>query len=242
MTLWCVVPAAGTGSRLGAAIPKQYLQLAERPLVCWALAALAQLMPRAILLVVAPQDEHARTLPDLPPVTEILRSGGTTRAASVLAGLDALAGRAAADDWVLVHDAARPCVAPARIAELLALVADHADGGLLALPVDETVKEQDADTGCSRRTLDRSTLWLAQTPQVFRYQRLRTALTGALEAGFSITDEASAMEWSGARPLLVAGDRSNLKVTRTEDLALAAFWLEQSRTIGAMSRDGADPE
>ena len=230
-----MVPAGGTGSRVGAGLPKQYVELAGRPLLTWTLEALAQLDPPAILVVIAPDDERAGALGGLPAGVELLRCGGPTRAASVLGGLDALAARAADDDWVLVHDAARPCVDPRRVRTLLERLATHEDGGLLAEPVAETVKRatspaDDAAEVCE--TLDREMLWLAQTPQVFRFGALREALRDGLAAGAAITDEASAMERVGARPLLVAGGRSNLKVTRPEDVALAEFWLaRQGREV-----------
>jgi 2-C-methyl-D-erythritol 4-phosphate cytidylyltransferase len=229
------VPAGGTGSRVGAGLPKQYLDLAGRPLLLWTLEALEALAPRAIVVVVAPGDDRAAALGALPDGVELLPRGGATRAASVLAGLDALASRAGADDWVMVHDAARPCVDPGRVRVLLERVASHQDGGLLAEPVAETVKEGaplggDAAAVCG--TLDREALWLAQTPQVFRFGALHAALADALAAGAEITDEASAMERAGARPLLVPGGRSNIKVTRPDDVALAEFWLATRRREG----------
>ncbi|MEE4300931.1 MAG: 2-C-methyl-D-erythritol 4-phosphate cytidylyltransferase [Pseudomonadales bacterium] len=235
MRFWCVVPAGGSGSRFGAAVPKQYLSLAGRPLLCWSLDALAAAGPEAIVLVVAPDDAHATGLPALADCVRIIADGGATRAESVLAGLRALAGQAAPDDWVLVHDAARPCLDPALVARLLEAVAGHADGGLLARPVAETVKEAcigEDSTAQVRRTLDRDGLWLAQTPQAFRHGALLGALEAALAAGVAVTDEASAIEHAGGRPLLVPGARANLKVTRPEDLPLAEFWLARTRTDG----------
>lgn len=227
MSLWCLVPAAGRGTRMGTHTPKQYLSLAERPLLAWTLEALLALSPRALVLVVAPQDDRARDLAGLDPRVETVPNGGAERAHSVLAGLEHLDGRAANDDWVLVHDAARPCLDPALARRLLTAIADHPVGGLLALPVADTVKQAAAGDGapCVEATLDRRALWLAQTPQVFRFAALREALAAALAAGTPVTDEASAMEAAGQRPLLVEGSAANLKVTRAEDLPLAAFWL-----------------
>ena len=235
MGLWCVVPAGGSGTRVGADVPKQYLPLAGRPLLSWTLDALAALAPEAIVLVVAPDDDRARSLPGPPACLIVTATGGATRAASVLAGLEALAGRAAPDDWVLVHDAARPCLAPALARRLLAAVADHPDGGLLAEPAAETVKEACRAEGPPRvvRTLDRDRLWLAQTPQAFRHGVLLRALAGALATGRAVTDEASAVEAAGGAPLLVPGARANLKVTRPEDLPLAEFWLDRMHGDGA---------
>lgn len=234
MAVWGVVPAGGIGSRVGAHIPKQYLPLEGRPLLSWTLEALAAAPIDGVVLVVAPDDSHIDTI-DLPEGVRVVREGGATRADSVLAGLDALADAASEPDLVLVHDAARPCLDPKLVERLLAAVADHADGGLLALPVADTVKgaEASADKVVVNATLDRSGLWLAQTPQAFPLGRLRRALRSALERGDRVTDEASAIELDGGRPLLVPGARENLKVTDAADLELAAFWLGRRMGGGA---------
>jgi len=161
----------------------------------------------------------------------LLGSGGAERAQTVLNGLRALETYAAPDDWVLVHDAARPCVRHTDIDSLLAAVAGHADGGLLALPLSDTVKRADHN-GCIEETVPRTGLWRALTPQVFRLAALRDALESAMRAGVEITDEASAMEYSGARPRLVHGHADNIKITLPEDLALAELFLrEQEREL-----------
>jgi 2-C-methyl-D-erythritol 4-phosphate cytidylyltransferase len=152
-------------------------------------------------------------------------AGGDSRAASVAAGLAALP--AAADDWVLVHDAARPCLPRADLDALLARVERGGVGGLLARPVTDTLKRGSADAHVLA-TVDRRDLWQAQTPQMFRLGELRDALDAALDSGAEITDEASAMELAGFPVVLVSGSVANLKVTYPADLALAAFWLEQS--------------
>lgn len=226
MAVWCVVPAGGVGSRIGATVPKQYLPLESRPLLSWTLDALTSAPIDGIVLVVAPDDAHVDSI-DLPRGVRVVRRGGATRAASVMAGLDALGDVLEPRDLVLVHDAARPCIDAALVGRLLEAVANHADGGLLALPVADTVKRSEAlaDAFAANRTEDRSRLWLAQTPQAFPYERLRTALRAALVRGDAVTDEASAIELDGGRPLLVPGARENLKVTEAVDLALAAFWL-----------------
>jgi len=234
VAVWSVVPAGGIGSRVGADVPKQYLPLEGRPLIAWTLAALASAPVDGVLLVVAADDAHIDEIA-LPEGVRIVREGGPTRADSVLAGLDALADNASEEDLVLVHDAARPCLDPELVLRLLDAVADHADGGLLALPAIDTVKGagESADKVVAKATLDRSTLWLAQTPQAFTLGRLRHALRSALERGDPVTDEASAIELDGGRPLLVPGARENLKVTEPADLELAAFWLGRRMGGGA---------
>jgi 2-C-methyl-D-erythritol 4-phosphate cytidylyltransferase len=208
--------------------PKQYLELAGRPLLDHALDALRALEPVAIAVVVAPEDPFVDGCALVPPV-EVVRRGGAERAHSVLAGLEYLAPRAAAEDPVLVHDAARPCLTAALVRRLLGAAGTHPDGGLLAVPVSETVKRAAIDAPARvEESCDRSHLWLAQTPQLFPFGRLRAALRAALEGGRSVTDEASAMEAAGARPLLVEGSVRNLKVTRPEDLALARYWLAET--------------
>ena len=216
-----LVPAAGSGSRLGHARPKQYLPLAGRPLLRHALDALAaSARIDAIHVVLAPGDAwfEAEMGADLPQHVRALRVGGASRAESVRNGLRALEGQAGSDDWVLVHDAARPCLTAVLIARLMDAVLPDAVGGILALPVADTVKAADG-LGRISRTVDRTGLWLAQTPQMFRLGVLRRALESADLA--MVTDEASAVEALGLRPLLVEGDVTNLKVTWGRDAALA---------------------
>jgi 2-C-methyl-D-erythritol 4-phosphate cytidylyltransferase len=238
MTLWCVVPAGGAGRRMGASVPKQYLALEGRPVLGHALDVLCALQPEAIALVVAADDLHVDRCA-LPAPVEVVRRGGRERAETVLAGLRHLSSRAADDDPVLVHDAARPCVTVALVQALLDAAGDQPDGGLLALPVSETVKRA-GPSGAGgparvRETCERDGLWLAQTPQVFPFGRLLAALERALDAGLSVTDEASAIEASGGAPLLVEGAACNLKITRPDDLVLARYWLEQLRS-GTVTR------
>ena len=227
---WAVVPAAGVGRRFGAALPKQYLELAGRPVIDYAMRPLLE-HPRIRGLVVAldPADGYwLRTaLADDPRVRRV--AGGAERCHSVLNALDALAPEAGADDWVLVHDAARPCLRAADLDRLVLALEGDPVGGLLAVPVRDTMKEADAE-GRVRRTLPRDRLWHAYTPQMFRFGLLRRALRGALDAGHLVTDEASAVERLGLAPRLVEGQSDNIKVTRPEDLPLARFYLaEQGR-------------
>jgi 2-C-methyl-D-erythritol 4-phosphate cytidylyltransferase len=217
---WAVVPAAGSGHRMGAAVAKQYLLLAGRALLSHALAPLlACERIEAVVLVVAPGDERWREF--VPPDDRLLTAtGGAARCHSVHNGLERLADRAADDDWVLVHDAARPCLSAQELQTLFTTLADDAVGGLLAVPLADTLKAEDG-AGRVVSTVPREGLWRALTPQMFRYGVLRKALAAAIAAGISVTDEAAAIELAGQRPMLVAGRASNLKVTGAEDLALA---------------------
>jgi 2-C-methyl-D-erythritol 4-phosphate cytidylyltransferase len=210
---------------MGAEVPKQYLPLAGRPVIDHTIERVL-LHPRIDGVYIAlgvqdgwwPDTEFAGH-PDLVRV-----DGGVERCHSVLNALRALCVRAADDDWVLVHDAARPCVRRADITRLVDGLADHPVGGLLGVPVRDTMKRSDAE-GAVLETVSRERLWHAFTPQMFRVATLREALAGALAAGMLVTDEASAMEWAGHRPLMVEGAADNLKITRPEDLALAEFFL-----------------
>ncbi|OHX20361.1 2-C-methyl-D-erythritol 4-phosphate cytidylyltransferase [Chromobacterium sphagni] len=212
-----LVPAAGSGSRFGAASPKQYLQLNGKPLMWHTLATLAAVSAiDEVAVVISPHDEWFDDFNwDLPKL-RVYRVGGATRAESVSHGLAAVA--SGDDDWVLVHDAARCCVSVAAVERLIATLAGHPVGGLLALPVPDTVKRADSE-GHVGTTVPRNGLWLAQTPQMFRAGLLANALRD--QPADDITDEASAIERAGLKPLLVEGDAQNFKVTYPRDLALA---------------------
>jgi 2-C-methyl-D-erythritol 4-phosphate cytidylyltransferase len=219
-----LLPCAGAGQRAGTAQPKQYERLAGLPLVVHTLRALSGVaaLKRGVL-VVAPDDTRmAPLLSQYPqPGFEVAAVGGATRAASVLAGLQhLLASGARRDDWVLVHDAARCLIQAADVTRLIDACRGDPVGGLLALPLADTLKM--ARHGRVQGTLDRSDKWLAQTPQMFRCGLLLDAL---LQAGPGVTDEASAVEHLGHSPLLVRGSAHNLKVTYPEDFALAEALL-----------------
>jgi 2-C-methyl-D-erythritol 4-phosphate cytidylyltransferase len=215
---------------MGAALPKQYLPLAGRPLLYHTLRQLCACagIERVFVVLAAGDDHYAQQ--DWQPFAdrvEPLYCGGDTRAASVFNGLLAVRDLLAADDWVLVHDAVRPCLPAAALARLLATLADDITGGLLALPVVDTIKRADA-AGRVQQTESRENLWQAQTPQMFRYRVLLEALHAADPA--IVTDEASAIERLGLRPRLVPGDTRNLKVTYPHDLELAALILNSMET------------
>lgn len=220
---FAIVPAAGSGSRFGAEKPKQYLSLLGRPLIHHTLAALVACPEiERVWVVLSPDDaEWSRhDWSDLGAKLETVRCGGATRADSVGNGLRAAAMVAADDDWVLVHDAARPCLSADMLAALLCELADDPVGGILAVPVADTLKRADAEQRVAA-TEPRDGLWQAQTPQMFRYGRLAEALENCR----AVTDEAGAIEAMGLKPKLVKGDSTNLKVTFPADLALAAMIL-----------------
>lgn len=222
-----LVPAAGSGSRLGQGLPKQYLPVAGAPLLQHALATLAAHPAIAsVHVILAPDDDRFDEAIESTVRNRVkaVRCGGGSRAESVLNGLKAIAGSVHGEDWILVHDAARPCLTYALLDRLLRAVESDAVGGILALPVADTLKAADEDRRIVR-TVDRAGLWQAQTPQMFRYAILRRALEAADPA--TITDEASAVEALGLRPRLVDGDATNLKVTYARDVVLAELILQQ---------------
>ncbi|TVP90828.1 MAG: 2-C-methyl-D-erythritol 4-phosphate cytidylyltransferase [Pseudomonadaceae bacterium] len=216
---WVVIPAAGIGQRMQADRPKQYLPLKGKALIEHTLDCFLQHPDlRGLTVCLAENDAWWPQL-SCAGDTRIQRCiGGQERADSVLNGLSALLEQGAqAEDWVLVHDAARPNLARSDLDKLLQALADDPVGGLLAVPVRDTLKQVDAN-GRVTNTPDRSQFWQAYTPQMFRLGALQQALSAALAAGSSITDEASAMEWAGQAPRLVGGRADNIKVTRPEDL------------------------
>lgn len=228
-SVWCVVPAAGRGTRVGGDCPKQYLPLAGRPLIEHTLERLAAHARIAGLLVILDAADTRwsgiSTLGGKPVLTAV---GGRERSDSVLAGVDALPDAVGADAFVLVHDAARPCVRLTDIGRLIEL-ASAVDGGLLGAPLRDTLKRADA-VGRSESTEPRDQRWRAFTPQMFRRAQLSTALREAARRGTSVSDEAMAMEQAGFAPLLVEGAEDNIKVTTAADFALAEFLLARTAT------------
>jgi 2-C-methyl-D-erythritol 4-phosphate cytidylyltransferase len=232
--LTALVPAAGGGRRFGGELPKQYAQIDARALLARTLDRLTAAFPSLeIVVALAPDDALYDTAIGARAGVVTLRCGGATRAATVAHALTSIEGRCADDDWILVHDAARPCVPVEDLLRLVAELATDPVGGLLAIPAGDTLKREDAcEPGRVLATEDRTRIWQAQTPQMFRFGLLRAAfaLPGALET----TDEAQAIEVLAAtgaclRPRLVAGSAQNIKVTYPSDLALAAAILAAQR-------------
>lgn len=231
MPLFAVVPAAGIGARMGGGCAKQYQLLDGLTVIEHAVSALLACSElQSLVVVVAADDTAFAELPVAsdPRVTTAI--GGNCRAESVRNGLLALEESAGNDSWVLVHDAARPLLEPFVLRTLIDAVRGHEVGGILALPLVDTIKQSavvDSDAATIEKTLDRNQLWAAQTPQMFRYHLLRSSLSLALSAGEDITDESAAVERLGYQPLLVNGSRRNFKLTQPEDLALAQFYLQR---------------
>jgi 2-C-methyl-D-erythritol 4-phosphate cytidylyltransferase len=225
---FALIPAAGIGARMGGEQPKQYLRLAGKPMLQHVLDTFAETSAIAHTFVVVSAadgyiDEVIAGAPHLAGRTTILRNGGSTRRESVLNGLHAIRERASDEDWILVHDAARPGLTATMIGLLIGSLQADATGGLLAMPLVDTLKRSGDDTRVET-TLPRDGLWTAQTPQMFRYGLLRRAL----EQAGDVTDEASAIEAIGLRPKLVEGSLRNFKVTLPQDLLLAELFLKDT--------------
>ncbi|HEX2531711.1 MAG TPA: 2-C-methyl-D-erythritol 4-phosphate cytidylyltransferase [Burkholderiaceae bacterium] len=223
---YALIPAAGIGARMGAEYPKQYVSVAGKLMLLHALDTFAESgLIAHTFVVVSAEDGYVKDAlthsPHLAGCTSVLYRGGATRRDSVLNGLHAMRDRVRDDDWVLVHDAARPGLTGALIEKLVRAVGDDEVGGLLALPVVDTLKRAGAD-GRAEATVPRSGLWAAQTPQMFRYAMLRRALEQVSDA----TDESSAIEALGLRPKLIEGSPRNFKVTLPHDVALAELYLK----------------
>jgi len=238
LPLFALIPAAGSGTRLAGERPKQYAALAGKPMLWHAVRAICVPPVEHVFVVLAPQDEafSRHDWSAFAGKLEPLYCGGGTRRDSVYNGLVASRGVVDADDWVLVHDAARPCLPRKDLENLIQETEADEVGGILALPVAETVKAVSKDEGGTQRierTEDRAQLWLAQTPQMFRVGLLAQALQ---RARGPVTDEASAVEQMGLKPRLVAGSRENLKVTYPEDLAIAEAILNRREAILARRR------
>ena len=218
-----LIPAAGIGARMGTIAPKQYALLAGKPMLQHVMETFssAELVSHTYV-VVSTEDGYAQTLPTIER-TSLLFCGGATRQASVTNGLMAMAGEVETDDWILVHDAARPGLTVAMIEKLIAFVRDDAVGGLLAVPVVDTIKRSNGH-GRAEVTVPRDALWAAQTPQMFRHGQLLQALQQVGTA----TDEASAIEAMGLQPKLVEGGARNFKVTLPQDMLMAELYLKGS--------------
>ncbi|CNK75507.1 2-C-methyl-D-erythritol 4-phosphate cytidylyltransferase [Yersinia frederiksenii] len=223
-----VLPAAGIGSRMQADCPKQYLTAGGKTIIEHAISSLLDHPQiQQIIVVIHPQDTQFSTLPIAQDSRIRVVHGGEQRAYSVMAGLQA-AGQAG---WVLVHDAARPCLHRDDLDQLLSIMRHSKVGGILAAPVRDTMKRSEAGVQAIAHTVDRQALWHALTPQLFPLELLKLCLSRALQEGAVVTDEASALEHCGYHPLLVSGRSDNIKVTRPEDLALAEFYLTRSHHL-----------
>lgn len=224
-----LVPAAGTGTRFGDAVPKQYLDISGHPLIFHTLLAFSKVSRiDDITVILSPEDNHWQNYHAdwalLGSKVSTARVGGNSRSQTVVNGLDAIASRIAlgTDDWIMVHDAARPCIRPELIEQFIDELESDSVGGLLALPLNDTIKFDDGNLR-AEKTVSRERLWRAQTPQMFRSQLLKKALAMCPEA----TDEAQAIESLGHQPKLVMGDSANLKVTYSPDLKMARLLLNE---------------
>lgn len=224
-TCWAVVPAAGVGKRMQADRPKQYLPLLGQTVIEHTLQRLLNSGAfQAISVAISVEDPYWPELAISRNPAVITAPGGKERADSVLSALKALEGKAHEDDWVLVHDAARPCITSHDIQHLIATLEQHPVGGILALSSHDTLKQVDGNNIVA--TVNRQQIWRALTPQMFRFGMLREALL-TTEGNPAVTDEASALELTGFQPSIVEGRPDNIKITRPEDLDLAAFYMEQ---------------
>lgn len=232
-TYAAVVPAAGSGRRFGAAIPKQYLQIDGATVLEHSLRLLLRVHElRRIVVAVDPADTRWRGMAVFDdPRVEVV-DGGAERCHSVLNGLRHLESVDPAAEWALVHDVARPCCPLADIERLIAQLAMHPVGGLLAVPASDTIKRVDGAREVVE-TVDRTWLWQAQTPQLFRRRMLLDALSHCLGLGMTVTDEAQAIEALGWQAQVVEGSKRNIKITRPEDLALAEFFLRNAAATGS---------
>ena len=224
---WGIVPAAGVGKRMQADRPKQYLPLNNTTVIEQTLTRLLEVKSiTAVVVAISKEDPYWPTLETSRNPRIYTAAGGKERADSVLSALNSIADKADDNDWVLVHDAARPCITQSDVEYLINELQDHPVGGILGLASHDTLKSVDNNLAISN-TVDRSKIWRAFTPQMFRYAALKHALQEAADKGWVMTDDASAMELQGMQPKIIAGRADNLKITRPEDLALAQFYLEQ---------------
>ncbi len=222
---FAVVPAAGTSTRFDATLPKQYTTLANRPVIDHTLDVLCRhpLISKVIVALAANDAHWKKTAASRHPKVHTV-AGGKERCNSVLHGLEFL--DAAPQDWILVHDAVRPCLRDTELSKLIVALQDDPVGGLLAIPVQDTLKRGGPDPATAIETLDRTNLWQAQTPQMFRFNMLLKAIRAALQAQLPITDDAHAMERFGKTPRLIHGSATNLKLTTPHDLHIATALLQ----------------
>ena len=223
---WAVIPAAGSGKRMQANRPKQYLELNQRSVIeCSLTPFISHPLITGVVIALQPGDRFWNELQIECEKPLITVDGGEERCHSVCNALKHLSPQVQSDDWVLVHDAARPCLSMSELSKLIEALRDEPVGGLLAIPARDTIKKVGEDTRISE-TLDRSALWHAQTPQMFRYQLLLDALLDAIASGVLVTDESAAVERRGLRPRVVEGRAENVKLTHQGDLEMARYYLQ----------------
>ena len=220
MRIWAIVPAAGIGHRYGSAIPKQYLSLCGTPVLLHSIKRLLKIKEvEQILVPLSPDDTLWSSLDFSHPKVKTI-AGGCERSQSVINALEGISNVAKEEDWVLVHDAVRPCITEFDIKKIISEVRDHDVGGLLAYQVVDTIKELDGSDGVIK-TIDREKLWCALTPQMFRYELIKKSLRATAMSDHPVTDEASAIEFLGLSPKIIPGEKSNIKITSAEDMLLA---------------------
>lgn len=224
--IWAVIPAAGIGARMNSDIPKQYLKIEDKTILEYSVNRfLEHSKIYKVVVALSPKDTYWEELPFADNPRVLTTTGGKDRVDSVKAALSFIRESEAAEtDWVMVHDAARPCLSSRHIDNLITSKETSPDGAILAVGAIDTIKQANKRQTIEK-TIDRETVWLAQTPQFFPLRTLCNAIDNALNEGQTITDEASAMEFAGYHPSLVIGSRKNLKITEQEDLLLASIWL-----------------
>jgi len=223
-----LIPAAGRGTRYGGAVLKQYLPICGKAVLAHSIRAF-QFHPLIAGITVILSEDDRWFESAVGPLSTVVETviGGDTRAQSVRNGLRHIMENHPGSDWVLVHDAARPCLSPGCLDRLLEQGMESPDGAILAIPVGDTLKCE-GDKGEIATTVDRFRLWAAQTPQLFQVEALAEAIDAAQLKGAELTDESSAMEYSGASPKLVMGSAANIKITHPGDLAMAEAWLQRN--------------
>ena len=230
MRIWAVIPAAGVGKRYGSEIPKQYLPLSGMPVLLHSINKFVKFDEiEEVLVALNPDDTFWPKLNFSHPKVKTIH-GGSERCDSVNRALVELSGRAENEEWILVHDAARPCIRDFDVKKIIEIVHNEDVGGLLACPILDTIKEV-GDNLDVLKTIPREKLWSAMTPQIFQYELLKKAMNAVLVAGRSVTDEASAIELIGLTPRVVEGDKTNIKITHPQDMVLAESiinsWLKK---------------
>lgn len=224
---WVVIPAAGIGKRMGVDKPKQYIQVNDKTIIEHTIECFIRREDiEKVVVVISNTDEYWPELAISKHEKIMIAPGGAERYQSVFNGLHALKDKAKQDDWVLVHDAARPCLSQSAIDRLIIELRQHEVGGLLAMPCRDTMKRAN-EAGEIIDTVERESLWHAQTPQMFKYEKLYSAINDVLEKNSVVTDEAMAIELSGFRPLLVKGQQENIKVTQKDDLKHIKTYLNE---------------